>query len=35
MRIIEVNLEHVDPTEAKIQVNFLEATIYVAEVNKI
>ena len=34
-RIIEVNLEDIDPTEAKIQVNSLEATICVAEVNKI
>ena len=35
MRTIEVSLEDVDPTEAKIQVNFLEATIRVAEVNEI
>ena len=35
MRTIEVNLEDVDPIEAKIQVNFLEATIHVAEVNEI
>ena len=34
-RTIEVNLEYVDPTEAKIQVDFLEATIRMAEVNKI
>ena len=35
MRIIEVNLEDVDPIEAKIQVDPLEATIGVAEVNEI
>ena len=35
MRTIEVNLEVVDPIEAKIQVNFLDATIHVAEVNEI
>ena len=35
MRIIEVNPEDVDPIEAKIQVNSLEATIHMAEVNKI
>ena len=35
MRIIEVNPEDVDPTEAKIQDDSLEATICVAEVNKI
>ena len=34
-RIIEVNLEDIDPIEAKIQVNSLEATIHVAEVNEI
>ena len=34
-RIIEVNPEDVDPIEAKIQVDSLEATIHVAEVNKI
>ena len=34
-RIIEVNPEDVDPIEAKIQVNSLEATIHVAEVNEI
>ena len=32
---IEVNPEDVDPIEANIQVNYLEATIHVAEVNKI
>ena len=35
MRIIEVNLEDIDPTEAKIQINFSEAKIHVAEVNAI
>ena len=35
MRTIEVNLEDVDPTEAKIWVDLLEATIHMAEVNKI
>ena len=35
MRIIEVNLEGVDPIEAKIQVIFSEAKIFVAEVNEI
>ena len=35
MRIIEVNLEDVDLTEAKIQVNFSEVKIHVAEVNTI
>ena len=35
MRIIEVNPEDIDPIEAKIQVNSLEATICVAEVNEI
>ena len=35
MRIIEVNLEDVDPTEAKIQVNFSEVKICVVEVNTI
>ena len=34
-RIIKVNPEDIDPIEAKIQVNSLEATIHVAEVNKI
>ena len=35
MRIIEVNLEDVDLTEAKIQVDFSEVKICVAEVNAI
>ena len=35
MRTIEVNLEVVDPTEAKIQVDSLEASICMAEVNEI
>ena len=35
MRIIEVNLEDVDPTEAKIQVNFSEVKIHVVGVNAI
>ena len=35
LRIIEANLEDVDPTEAKIQVISLEAKISVAEVNEI
>ena len=35
MRIIEVNLEDVDPTEAKIQVISSEAKIFMAEVNEI
>ena len=35
MKIIEVNLEDVDLTEAKIQVNFSEVKICVAEVNTI
>ena len=35
MRIIEVNLEDVDLTEAKIQVNFSEVKIPVVEVNAI
>ena len=35
MRIIEVNLEDVDITEAKIQVNFSEVKIHVVEVNAI
>ena len=35
MRIIEANLEDVDPTEAKIQVIFSEVKIREAEVNKI
>ena len=35
MRIIEANLEDIDPTEAKIQVNSSEAKICVAEVNEI
>ena len=33
-RTIKVNLEDVDHIEAKIQVNFSEAIIHVAEVNK-
>ena len=35
MRIIEANLEDVDPTEAKIQVTSSEVKICVAEVNEI
>ena len=35
MKIIEVNLEDIDLTEAKIQVNFSEVKIHVAEVNTI
>ena len=35
MRIIEVNPEDIDPIEAKIQVDSLEATIHMAEVNEI
>ena len=35
LRIIEANLEDVDPTEAKIQVISSEAKICVAEINKI
>ena len=35
MRIIEANLEDIDPTEAKIQVDSSEAKIRVAEVNEI
>ena len=35
MRIIEANLEDVDPTEAKIQVASSEVKICVAEVNEI
>ena len=35
MKIIEVSLEGVDLTEAKIQVNFSEIKIHVAEVNTI
>ena len=35
MKIIEVNLEDIDLTEAKIQVNFSEVKIQVAEVNAI
>ena len=35
MKIIEVNLEDVDLTEAKIQVNFSEVKIHVTEVNAI
>ena len=35
LRIIEANLEDVDPTEVKIQVVSSEAKISVAEVNKI
>ena len=34
MGIIEVNLEDIDPTEAKLQVNFSEATIHVPEANE-
>ena len=35
LRIIEANLEDVDPTEVKIQVNCSEAKISVAEINEI
>ena len=35
MKIIEVNLEDVDLTEAKMQVNFSEVKIHMAEVNTI
>ena len=35
MRIIEVNLEDIDPTEAKIQVDFSEVKICMVEVNAI
>ena len=35
MKIIEVNLEDIDLTEAKIQVNFSEVKICMAEVNAI
>ena len=35
MRIIEANLEDIDPTEAKIWVDSSEAKIWVAEVNEI
>ena len=35
MKIIEVNLEHIDLFEAKIQVNFSEVKICMAEVNAI
>ena len=35
MKIIEANLEDVDIAEAKIQVNFSEVKIHVAEVNEI
>ena len=35
MKIIEVNLEDIDLTEAKIQVDFSEVKICVAEVNTI
>ena len=35
MRIIEANLEDVDLTEAKIQVNFSEVKIHVVVVNAI
>ena len=35
MRIIEVNLEDIDLTEAKIQVNFSEVKIHMVEVNTI
>ena len=33
-RIIEANLEDIDPTEAKIQVNSSEAKIHMAEINE-
>ena len=35
MRIIELNLEDVDPMEAKIQVDFSEVQIHMVEVNAI
>ena len=35
LRIIEVNLEDIDPTEAKIQVNFSEVKVHMVEVNTI
>ena len=35
MKIIEVSVEDVDLTESKIQVDFLEVKIHVAEVNAI
>ena len=35
MRIIKVNLEDIDLTEAKMQVNFSEVNICMAEVNPI
>ena len=35
MRIIEVNLEDIDLTEAKIQVNFSEVKTHMIEVNAI
>ena len=35
LKIVEVNLEDIDLTEAKIQVNFSEVKIHVAEVNAI
>ena len=35
MRNIEVNLEDIDPTEAKIQVDFSEVKICMVEVNAI
>ena len=35
MRIIEVNLEDIDLTEAKIQVDFSEVKIHVVEINEI
>ena len=35
MKIIEANLEDVDPTEAKIQVDSSEVKIHMAEVNEI
>ena len=35
MKIIEINLGDVDLTEAKIQINFSEVKIYMAEVNAI
>ena len=35
MKIIEINLEDIDLIEAKIQVNFSEVKIHMAEVNAI
>ena len=35
MKIIEVNLEDIDLTEAKMQVTFSEVKIHVAEVNAV